>query len=40
MVVQMIRQFIERGELSEEDQEDIYEADALKEIMRYHERLM
>ena len=39
MVVNMIRQFLERGELDEDDQEDIYEADALKEIMRYHERL-
>jgi hypothetical protein len=38
-VVNLIRQFIERGELDEEDQEDVYEYDALQEIMRYHERL-
>jgi len=40
MVANLIRQFIERGELDEEDQEDIYEREALEEIIRYHERLM
>jgi len=39
MVVNLIRQFIERGELNEDDQEDTYERDALEQIMRYHERL-
>jgi hypothetical protein len=39
MVANLIRQFLERGELDEEDQEDIYEYEALKEIQRYHDKL-
>lgn len=39
MVVNLIRQFIERGELDADEDEDVYEKDALEEIMRYHERL-
>lgn len=39
MVANLIRQFIERGELDEEDLEDIHEREALEEIARYHERL-
>ena len=39
MVAELVRQFIERGELDEDLQEDIYEREALEEIMSYHQKL-
>jgi hypothetical protein len=39
MTAELVRQFLERGELDEAEGADGPEIEALKEIQRYHERM-